>query len=329
MTFSESTHLLTVRDLKALDSHAPQAFEGVFLLRKAAEKTARNGSAYMMVELGDNTGSFAFTAFSDSQLFNICQLEGEGVVIRIAGTTDYYQERLSPKVHQAQVVSQEELDRKGWLSRLVECSLEDPEAMWTEFQDFIASIKNEGLRQTVETVFQEIGDIFKVSTAAISMHHAYRHGLLEHTLHMARAAKALLPLYKEVHPDLAIAGILLHDTGKAIEYANGLVAKKTRTGILNGHVVLGYRMARKAGMQTKLDPELLERLEHIILSHQGELEWGAAAMAATPEAVFVSMVDNLDARMGVVQYALRHAIDEKEFSEYSPALKSSILTTSI
>jgi 3'-5' exoribonuclease len=67
-------------------------------------------------------------------------------------------------------------------------------------------------------------------------------------------------------------------------------------------------------------------LEHIILSHQGQLDWGAAALAATPEAVFVSMVDNLDARMGMVQQALRQAADGQEFSERLPGLETSLLT---
>ncbi|MDB2499772.1 HD domain-containing protein, partial [bacterium] len=137
------------------------------------------------------------------------------------------------------------------------------------------------------------------------------------------------PLYKEVDPSLAMAGLLLHDIGKVIEYEGELSVSKSRTGILQGHVVLGYRMARKAGMLAKLEPDLLERLEHIILSHQGELEWGAAAMAATPEAVFVSMIDNLDARMGMVQYALRHRSDDKPFSDYLPGLKAPLLTTPV
>ena len=77
---------------------------------------------------------------------------------------------------------------------------------------------------------------------------------------------------------------------------------------LQGHVVLGYKIVRKAAILSKLNEDLIERLEHIILSHQGEKEWGAAAMAATPEAVFVSMIDNLDARMGMVQRTLRKAL---------------------
>ena len=166
---------------------------------------------------------------------------------------------------------------------------------------------NAELRATVRNVVDEVGEAFRTAPAATMMHHAYRHGLLEHTVHMARRARALLPLYGDVDPDLAMAGILLHDSGKTIEYEGPLAARRGRRGILQGHVVLGYQLVRKAALKAKLDPERTERLEHIILSHQGKLEWGAAVMAATPEAVFVSMVDNLDAKMGMVQRALRNA----------------------
>ena len=89
--------------------------------------------------------------------------------------------------------------------------------------------------------------------------------------------------------------------------------------------MLGYQTGAKAGLKAKLDPDRLERLEHIILSHQGELEYGAAVMAATPEAVFVSMIDNLDARMGMVQRALRQAAPGEEFSERLAGLEAPLL----
>jgi 3'-5' exoribonuclease len=143
---------------------------------------------------------------------------------------------------------------------------------------------------------------------------------------MARAARALLPLYPEVDADLALAGILLHDTGKTIEYEGALATRRSRRGLLQGHVVLGYQLVRRAALKAKLDPELIERLEHVILSHQGELAWGAAALAATPEAVFVSMIDNLDARMGMVQQALRQAGPGEEFSERIAGLGGPLLT---
>jgi 3'-5' exoribonuclease len=157
------------------------------------------------------------------------------------------------------------------------------------------------------------------------MHHAYRHGLLEHTVHMLRAAQVLLPLYQEVDPDLALAGIALHDIGKLEEYEGEFASRTSRLGILQGHVVIGFRTTRKAALQAHLNEDLTERLEHIILSHQGEKEWGAAAMAATPEAVFVSMIDNLDAKMGMVQRALRNTPANEQFSEFLPGLQTRIL----
>lgn len=317
---------LTVAELRALNRAGNPTFAGLYVVRKLAQRTAKNDNAFLVLELGDRTGSFSANIFGDSPFFAVLKAAGDGVVVRLEGKLDYFQERLSPKITKIEVVSEAELTAQPeLLASLVESAPEDLAALWTEFQSHLAAVQQPELRATVHSVFEEIGDAFRASAAAIAMHHAYRGGLLEHTTHMARAARALLPLYPDVHADLALAGILLHDIGKTIEYESGLSVRKSRRGLLQGHVVLGYQLARKHGLKNKLPPDLLERLEHIILSHQGELEWGAAVMAATPEAVFVSMIDNLDAKMGMVQRALRNSGDAGEFSEYLPGLKSTVL----
>jgi len=322
--------LSTVRDLKAPGTEANgRPFASLLVVKKLAAKTASNGNPFFSVDLGDRTGSFGCTIFSDNPAFEAIKAGGEGSVVRIEGKIDYYQGRLSPKIARADVLTEDQLGAPGLLENLVEVAPENAEELWAEFNAFIESVTHPELRATVRAVFDEIGENFKWAPAAVAMHHAYRHGLLEHTTHMARACKALLPLYTEVHPDLAMAGILLHDTGKVIEYEGTLATKRSRRGILQGHVVLGYQLARKAGMKVKLAPDLLERLEHIVLSHQGEPEWGAAVYAATPEAVFVSMIDNLDAKMGMVQRALRQASEGDEFSERLPGLSSQLLTKKI
>ena len=322
--------LSTVRDLKAPGAEASgRPFASLLVVRKLTPKTASNGNPFFSVDLGDRTGSFGCTIFSDNPAFEALKTGGEGSVVRLEGKIDYYQGRLSPKIGGVDVLSEDQLGAPGLLENLVEVAPENAEELWAEFNGFIDAIAHPELRATVRAVFDEVGANFQWSPAAVAMHHAYRHGLLEHTTHMARAGKALLPLYREVHADLAMAGILLHDTGKVIEYEGTLATKRSRRGILQGHVVLGYQLARKAGMKAKLAPELLERLEHIILSHQGEPEWGAAVYAATPEAVFVSMVDNLDAKMGMVQRALRQATEGEEFSERLMGLSSPLLTRKI
>ena len=318
---------LTVADLRAANRTSGEEFESLLILRKLSTRTARNDNTYLAVELGDKTGCFTANVFADSPLNEAMRGAGEGAVLWVSAKVEFYQGRLSPRLQQARRLTDEELEAEGGLDALVETTPEDVNALRAEVAALTARIEHEPLRRTVELALEAVQDKFYTVPAAVAMHHAYRSGLLEHTVHVTRAAVALLPLYPEVSGDLAIAGCLLHDVGKALEYAGALTARKTRTGQLQGHVVLGYRVVRRAALTAKLGEDLLERLEHIILSHQGELEWGAAVMAATPEAVFVSMVDNLDAKMGMVQRALRACADEVEFSEYLPGLKSSLLRT--
>lgn len=319
----------TIEEIKKLDHSKGDAVSGVFVLKKKASKTAKNDSTYYSLEYGDRTGNFHAFCFGDNPIFPRIESIDEGSPVFASLVTGIYQGRFSPRLTETRLLTEEELADPELSTRLVETSLENPDELWQEFEEFVENIEHEGLRNTVRLAIGEIEAGFRSTPAAISMHHAYRNGLLEHTVHMARACKALLPLYPEVDANLAMAGILVHDIGKVIEYEGELSVSKSRSGILQGHVVLGYRMVRKAGMVAKLEADLLERLEHIILSHQGELEWGAATMAATPEAVFVSMIDNLDARMGMVQYALRHRSDDKPFSDFLPGLKSPLLTDPI
>ena len=317
----------TVQELKQLDPLKTEPFRSILLLRRKSVKTAKNGNPFISLEMGDAGGSFTANAFGESAVFSALEHVEEGAIIRIAGKTEYYQERFSPRLQAAEEIDAAEAEASGVLEQLVETPPESEEELWSHIEEAIAAIGHPQLKDTVQRVMDEMGAQFRKSTAAISMHHAYRHGLLEHTTHMVRAARVLLHLYPQVDADLTIAGILLHDIGKLEEYEGDFAQKVSRVGTLQGHVVIGFRTARKAAIQCKLNADLTERLEHIILSHQGEKEWGAAAMASTPEAVFVSMIDNLDAKMGMVQRVLRNSSEGDEFSEYLHGLKTRVLLT--
>ena len=248
-------------------------------------------------------------------------------MVKIKGTTRFYNQQISPDIYTVALFSLEEATEQGIIHQLIEVPPESESHLWEQLTNGIEQIKHPALKATVENAIQNHESAFRSASAAIAMHHAYRHGLLEHTVHMLQVGLALLPIYKEVDFDLAIAGIILHDIGKLEEYEGDIATKTTRLGTLQGHVVLGYKVVRKAAILSNLSEDLTERLEHIVLSHQGEKEWGAAAMAATPEAVFVSMVDNLDAKMGMVQRTLRNAPEGEEFSDYLPGLKTKLLLT--
>ena len=328
MDLNLDTQLYTVAQLKALGAETSGlTFHSVFLQNKVTSRTARTGAEFLVVELSDATGSLTVNCFGNTPLFTFFKNSKDGQVVQVQGQTDYYQERLSPRLTHVNALNEQQVAAEDWLSKLVPSSTESPEGLWNELLSHIQSIEHPELQATAQRVMDDIEEAFRQTPGAMSMHHAYRHGLMEHTVHMARAAKALFPVYPEVHAALALTGIILHDIGKTVEYTGERVTKKSQAGLLQGHVVLGYRMVRKAALQSGLEEGLLERLEHIILSHQGELEWGAAVMAATPEAVFVSLVDNLDAKMGMVQNALRTT--PEGFSPFLPGLKSAVLTTAV
>ncbi len=323
----------TVAQLRGIAVGEKQPFGGIFLLRKAAVKKAKNGNDFLSLEFGDRTGSFQANCWGDSPAYPALSQAKEGDIVRIGGVSDHYRDAFSPNLRAAQVLDEKEAEELGALDGLLKVSPEDPEALWDEFSRLTDGMANEGLRLTVRAVMEECQGAFRTAPAAVSMHQAYRFGLLEHTVHVARVGKALLPLYPEVEPSLAMAGCLLHDIGKVIEYAGGLVQTRTRQGRLLGHVVLGYKLVRSAALRVqkkfpeKINADTIERLEHIVLSHQGELEWGAAVLACTPEALFVSLADNFDAKMSMAQEALRDAPQGTELSEFMKGLGVQLLLT--
>ena len=324
------TKSLTVAKLQNSDRSESVAFEVVLLFRKSTVKRARNGNEFLTVELGDRTGNFQFVCFSDNPTHRFFGKTEPGTPVKVSGHTDFYEERFSPRIHAAHPLSDEELSDESLMECLVASSTENSADLWNELIGYANEIQEDRLRKTVHRILSETETEFKTVPAAISMHHAYRSGLLEHTVHLCRACIALLTHYPEIDKDLALSGVIVHDIGKTREYTQhnqGIATTRSREGILQGHVVLGYRIVRRAAIQCRLSPQLIERLEHIVLSHQGELEWGAACRASTPEAVFVSMLDNLDAKLGMVQQTIRTSLPDQEFSEYLPGLKSSLLLT--
>lgn len=302
-------------------------FSGIFLLKGVTKKVAKNGKSYLLVEVGDRFGSFSFNIYEDSPIFGLMLNGPREAFLRIDGLSEIYNDRFSPRIQSIRRIPAEEIRRENLEKDLIAGPNESPEALRQELESYRQMIGHEGLRQTVQNALLEVDDKFWTHTAAVSMHHAYRCGLLEHSVHVARAGIKLLPAYPFINGDLAIAGMLLHDVGKTLEYDGETAFERTRAGLLQGHVVLGYRIVRKAAMKAGLDDDLLVQLEHIILSHQGLLEYGAAALPATPEGVFVALVDNLDAKLNMVERTLETAPDGQEFSDRIPGLENVRLYT--
>jgi 3'-5' exoribonuclease len=316
-------------ELKAIPDGQTVVFKSVLVIRKIERRNAKNGSEFLKIEVGDKFSTFNFTCFSSASTFNFFQASNPGDIIFLEGMSRHYQGNFSPDILSARRLSDREIQEGDWRAQLEQMSAEDPEDLKNELYSYMDSIQNPQLKATTCSVIEELGDKFFTSVAAKSMHHAYKAGLLEHTVHVTRAGAALLKFYTDIPRDLAIAGMILHDVGKVDEYEGDLAISRTKLGNLQGHIILGYRIVRRAGIRNELDPVLLERLEHIILSHQGQLEFGAAVLPSTPEAIFVSLVDNLDAKMGMVTHLLASTPESQIFSERFPGLETQMLVEKI
>ncbi|MDR1438259.1 MAG: HD domain-containing protein [Puniceicoccales bacterium] len=302
------------RDLKGLDENG-RVFVGVFLLRSVSLRRAKNGKTFLVSDVGDRFGSFSFNLFEENAAFNMMQNASPGTLLEITGVYETFNDKFSPRINGVRRMSSAELKGLNLEHQLYDGPKESPKELQSELEGQIRRIANERLRATVQCALDDIGDLFMQNTAAVSMHHAYRYGLLEHSVHVTRAGIALLPFYPHINGDLAIAGMILHDIGKCLEYEGDGVYVRTRIGNLQGHVVLGYRLVRKAALASGLEDDLTLQLEHIILSHQGMLEYGAAVLPSSPEGVFVALLDNFDARMAMVEKAIDNTPANHEFSD--------------
>ncbi|MGE4426244.1 MAG: HD domain-containing protein, partial [Solirubrobacteraceae bacterium] len=167
---------------------------------------------------------------------------------------------------------------------------------------------------------------FRTAPAARHYHEAYPHGLLDHTLRVADAVERLAPTIPGVDRDVAVAGALLHDVGKSESYTDDPVEPTmSDRGRLEGHIVLGYEIVRRAVDAIDGFPEAIARsLRHVVLSHHGRLEFGSPVVPATREAMLVHHVDDLAARMGIVDRLERTAGPDDRWSAWDRAIGGTV-----
>lgn len=216
------------------------------------------------------------------------------------------------------------LDRGRYpLSLFLERSPVPVEEMESELRSLVDEC-GEPVRGFLRKVFEgPFWDAFRDAPAAVSHHHAYVHGLLEHTLSVTRGARAVAEAYKEggadVDLDIVTAGGLLHDIGKLDAYSLDPFPTVTVPGTVIDHIPLGYARFVKLAEAYGLEPETALALGHILVSHHGRREYGSPALPATPEALIVSSADELDFVMYCWQSAPDSPGGESGVSEYHPS----------
>ena len=280
------------------DFNDHEHIEGQFLLGNVSKGVNANGGAYLSVELRDASGQIVAKKWdataADEQIFIV------GNVLAITGETNLYREQLQLKILTAELVPLEQID----VEKFVKAPPVSKEELITRFKNHVASVKNEDCQKLLKYMMDKFGDKIFSYPAAVSIHHEYSSGLLMHSVTMADHAAYLAPIYEADH-DLMITGCLLHDLGKIIELEGPIVYKYSLEGKLLGHISIMCAEIRKAAEELKLTSEVPLLLEHMVLSHHGQQEFGSPVMPYTKEALLLSLIDNLDSKMVVVDKALQ------------------------
>ena len=294
----------------------------VFQIESKNLLTTRNGKPYINLSLKDKSGTISAKVWDDAE--TIYKQLGSSQFAEISGSVEKYQNRLQMKVMAVKVVSSENVD----MADLVATSENDIESMFEEMEKICSTVKDKYLKQLLQSFLSdgEFVSELKQSPAAKMIHHSFVGGLVEHTLSVMQVCDKLAQHYGGLNRDLLLTGAFFHDMGKIHEIDSAKAFEYTREGSLVGHVVMGFEMVQRRIREIEEFPEKLRvELGHLILSHQGKLEFGAPVVPMCAEAILLHYVDDLDVRINVFRKVVAaNQSSESEFIERVWPLESRI-----
>lgn len=287
-----------------------------FVISKKQLSRKKDGNSYCRLELQDKSGKIKGVLWTEA-LERTKDFEvGDYVFVR--GEVSVYGDEL-----QANILTLQKIQdlKKVDLSDFIRTCPKDVEEMFSRLLSLIRSMKNPFLRDLLLKFFldESFSDSFKKAAAAITYHHSYSGGLLEHTLSVCETCDHMAAKYSNVNRDLALAGAILHDIGKVHVYKVGVVIEMTDEGKLLGHIAMGYQMVAEKINEIEFFPaDLRTHLLHILLSHHGQKESGSPRCPQTLEAFLVYHADSLDADIG----SFNLLMDESPNSDWSRYAKN-------
>jgi 3'-5' exoribonuclease len=252
------------------------------------------GGQYLALTLSDKTGSFEARMWDDfASAISNC---GEGCYVKVQGQIQKYQGKYQITLTKLRLAADSEVDTADF----VPTTKFDISEMWTELRGYVDAFTNQDLRRLVFAFLDDpaIGLAYREAPAAKVLHHAWIGGLLEHVVTLVRVCKATAPFYPEVDPDLLVTGAILHDIGKVRELSWGTTFSYTLEGQMIGHISIAQGMLReKIATLPNFSEKLRVLVEHMILSHHGKYEFGSPKLPMTPEAILLSALDDVEAKM--------------------------------
>jgi len=292
--------------------------EGFYIIKSVDIKVSNNSNTnkYLDFNLGDASGDINAKLWECNE--EIENTFKQSILVRIKGTVNEWRGKLQLKIEMIKLP--EEKDEVN-ICDYVAVAPYLPEKMYDDVLNYLSKIKNIDIQNIVTNILSNNEEKLMHYPAAKSNHHAVRSGLLYHTTTMLKAGEKLSEIYTFLNTDLLYAGIILHDIGKIYEMNAselGIVSEYSVEGQLLGHIVQGIKMIETASLEVKADKEVAMLLQHMVLAHHYEAEYGSPKKPMIPEAEMLHHLDIMDARM----YDMNKALGDTKEGKFSERIRS-------
>lgn len=315
-----------IADAAKFDNAAVTTYFAISSLSVRDNKT--RGGQYLALTLSDKTGTMEARMWEDfASAVTNCT---EGCYVKVQGQISKYQGKYQITLTKLRAAAATEVETADF----VPTTKFDINEMWNELRSYVDSFTHLELRRLVFAFLDDdtIGIAYREAPAAKVLHHAWIGGLLEHVLTLVRVCRTIAPLYPEVNVDLLVTGAILHDIGKVRELSWGTTFSYTLEGQMIGHISIAQGMLREKIAALPGFPDRLRVLvEHMILSHHGKYEFGSPKLPMTPEAILLSALDDVEAKMQAMRNEFgRDAASGKsgaEMTEYVRSMERPLLNS--
>jgi 3'-5' exoribonuclease len=305
--------------------HENKIITSSFVVIGKQVKPKKTGEPYLALTLGDRCGQIEAKMW-DNVEDAIDVFEQEDVV-KVKGLLNKYKNRFQITIHKLRKMQEPEIDFADYLPK----TNKDIGELWRTLAAFVATFQNPHLKALVESFMAdpEIAEAYRNAPAAKSLHHAYIGGLLDHVVSLFRSCDLLCRNYPQINRDLVLSGAFLHDIGKIHELAYNRTFSYTTRGQLLGHMIIELEMLQeKLAQFPDFPPELKTLVEHLIISHHGEYEFGSPKLPMFAEALMLHYLDDLDSKLESMRaHFERESGVEGSWTGYNPSLGRPLLNS--
>src|SRR6202140_1103949 len=294
-----------------------------FVVVSRQVKPKKSGEPYLALTLGDRSGHLEAKMWDNvEEAIDGCDQDD---FIKVKGLVNKYKNRFQFTIHKLRRLGESEVDFADYLPK----KTKDIGELWQTLATFVASFRDPHLKSLVEAFMAdpEIAEAYRNAPAAKTLHHAYIGGLLDHVVSLCRSCDLMCRNYPQVNRDLLLTGAFLHDIGKIQELSYNRAFSYTTRGQLLGHMIIELEM-----LQAKLDQlpgfpaELKTLIEHLIISHHGQYEFGSPKLPMFPEALLLHYLDDLDSKMEAMRAHFEREADlEGPWTSYNASLGRPLL----